>query len=421
MQLSPLQSRLAASFLATFLLIVLYLFLFSPHFALAAELNLRSPIVLDDIDVFSDPKRSVFDPVYEPEFAPFPRSLIGRAPPGVTALVNNVPEPMNVNPGSTQCFVFESSQIFGRWLNPSGLELRGEQTGSQEDSAEVEARDVEDRGVGDETVVKRQSAKEVFISANTCMQPQPNSSASSLLAPQLTLYISTSSDNTCPGPGRPGTSQIAIPFTEGAVIFNTSASSDVYIGISAPNVTSQFTGGYNFQVAASTDAYFFSYDDQPNSDLIWVDSDPSSALLITRNLTNSLDPTVDQQVMSTEPYVMFAQPDSDPSINGLQYSYCGLQNYARIAGTKNGQFTSMVTTSMTRMGPGDLPKQQFYFSGLNASTSYLGILALTGNSTQSGSGVAGGGTLVYRATNFTTKSGRYLPRRPCDSQALTGI
>ncbi|EOO02917.1 putative calcium influx-promoting protein ehs1 protein [Phaeoacremonium minimum UCRPA7] len=220
--------------------------------------------------------------------------------------------------------------------------------------------------------------------------------------PQLTLWVSTSSNNQSPGPSADMDQQDFQEFTEGAVMFNVSASEDLYIGISAPTINPKyFSGIYNFKVAASTDAPYFSYDESSEADLIWVDSDASAALLMTHNLTTSTDEAVDQQVMSTEPYVMFAQNDQDRSISGLRYSYCGLTNYAQIAAVRNGKFASMVTTGMTRRGAGNLPKQQFYFSGLNASTNYAGILARnTATSTTS----VGAGGHVFRATNFTTKS-----------------
>jgi len=53
---------------------------------------------------------------------------------------------------------------------------------------------------------------------------------------------------------------------------------------------------------------------------------------------------------------------------------------------------------------GPYPKQQFYFQGLNRSSSYFGILAMTGNSTASGPGVVGGGGRVWQTMSFTTQS-----------------
>jgi calcium channel MID1 len=425
MQLSPLQSRLAASIVATCLLIAIYVLLFPSHFALAAELDFRlsSGPVLDDAAaaaaLLDDREDSLGggaareerrDATYEPEFAPFDRSIIGRAPAGVTGLVNNVPQQLNLNLGITVCYVFERSAMSARAVDAAPLELRDLTEGAAPQSLMERTGNVLDDTAGTgSTLGRRQSAVQVFISATTCLQPQPNSTESDAQAPQLTLYISTSAQNTCPGPGQSSDSQTSVPFEEGAVVYNTSTSTDLYIGISAANGTADLLGGYNFQVAASTDAPFFSYDDQMNSDrLVWVDSDSSSAFLVTRNLTDGTDASLDQQMMDSLPYVMFAQPEDDSTIAGVRYSYCGLQNYARIAATKNGQSTQMVTTSMTTWGLGNLPKQQFYFSGLNASSTYNGILAVNGNSTQAGSGVVSGGGRVFSATNFTTKAGRYI-------------
>jgi calcium channel MID1 len=408
MQLSPLQSRLAASVIATCLLIAIYVFLFPSHFALAAELDVRIPIgpILDDATELEI--RSGFegaerrDATYEPDFAPFDRSIIGRAPAGVTGLANNVPQQLNLDPGVTACYVFERASMEGQAVDTGSLELRDLDDGEAPRSLTHGG----DRDDADSALRRRQSSLPVYISANTCIQPQPNSTSAGLQAPQLTLYISTSAQNTCPGPGKDPNSQKSLTFTEGAVIYNMTSSTDVYIGISAANSTAGLDGGYNFQVAASNDALFFEYNDQLNSDqLVWVDSDSSSSLLISRNLTDSTDPAVQAQFMNSQPYVMFAQPENDPSIAGVRYSYCGLGNYARIAATKNGQFTQTVSTSITTWGTGGLPKQQFYFDGLNASSTYNGILAINGNSTASGSGVVNGGGTVYRATNFTTKAG----------------
>ncbi|KAJ9142542.1 Stretch-activated Ca-permeable channel [Coniochaeta hoffmannii] len=409
MKLSPLQSRLAASLLGSVLLLFIYFSLFSPQFALADErLEQTLPILLDDIDIpLALEDETARDPEYQPDFAAFDRSIIGRAPAGVTGLANNVPMPMNVEAGTTQLFAFEKGSIFEN--EERTLELRGEDGGG---SHAVIPRADEERSTGEEEVEdrrieKRQSSKMIFISANTCTQPNPDPDKTSMDPPQLTMFVSTNPKNQSPGPSADANTQVVVEFVEGAVMYNTTTTGDVFIGIHAPNVSSSLFMGqtYNFEVAASSEAYFHSYNAQQDADLIWVDSDSQGALLITHNLTDSTDEATADQIMRTQPYVMFAQNTQEEwSIKGLKYSYCGLQNNAQIAATRNGKFASMVTTGMTRRGPGNLPKQEFYFSGLNASASYLGILALNGDEGKSGSGVVGGGGHVYRATNFTTKS-----------------
>lgn len=416
MKLSPLQSRLAASVLGSVILLFVYFSLFSPQFALADETRQLLPIIHDDLHIDESlglEDRSRFDPEYEPEFAAFDRSIIGRAPAGVTGLANNVPMSMNVVAGTTQLFAFEKGIIFGR--EESRLELRGEDGGGFHEATprEESGRSIGEQGSEEYHVEKRQSSKMIYISANTCEQPpQSNPDKTTMDPPQLTMFVSTSPKNQSPGPAADPDTQVVIEFVEGAVMYNASTTGDVFLGIHAPNVSSVFTGQtYNFEVAASVDKFFHSYNAQADADLIWVDSDSQGALLITHNLTDSTDEGVSDQIMRSQPYVMFAQNALEEwSISGLKYSYCGLQNNAQIAATKNGKFTSMVTTGMTRRGPGNLPKQQFYFSGLNSSADYLGILALNGDAGKAaGPGVAGGGGLVYRATNFSTKSGTPPP------------
>lgn len=302
-------------------------------------------------------------------------------------------------------YVFEKASIFDE---NSRIELRGEDSALQEEARGLETRNSDDGPLDGRGIDRRQATKTVFLSANTCMQPQARADTTTMDPPQLTMYVSTSSQNTSPGPNADMALQEWFIFSEGAVMVNRSVAEDVYFSISAPNVSmTLFDGGYNFEVAASTDELFHSYDDQLDANLVWVDSDAQAALLMTHNLTDASDPSGDN-LMKQQPYVMFAQNEEDRSINGVRYSYCGLQNYAQIAATKNGKFASMVATSMTRRGLGNQVKQQFYFSGLNSSTSYQGILAGNGKAGVAGNGVAGGGGHVSRATNFATKSGKRL-------------
>lgn len=430
MHLSPLQSRLAASFIASCLLIVLYLTLYSPTFALAAELENAPPIILlDDVDSDLDGSlgpvsdlESPLDPMYEPEFAAFDRSILGRRQVRDTnVLKNNEAFPLNVVQGVTERFVFELSQLSEREPEVKSLELRDEgnsldeqeQVEEEEEKGDVDNLNDEnlDTELGDSNLSsaeqklgkRQQAARQFFISANTCLQPQAfNATKTTQPPPQLTLYISTSTDNVEPGPDADDSTQVSMVFKEGAIMYNFTTTSDVYVGVHAPNVTEIFDGPYNMKISISTDGYYYSYSVDEDADLIWVDSDSQGALLITHNLTDSNDEKEQQKFMETPPYVLFAQDKSDPSINGVKYSFCGLEQYAQIATTKDGKYSNMVQTGMTKRGQGNYPKQQFFFSGLKPSTSYIGILA---NVTNPGSSnVAGSGGHVFKATNFQTKS-----------------
>ncbi|KAK4156473.1 stretch-activated Ca2+-permeable channel component-domain-containing protein [Chaetomidium leptoderma] len=412
MQLSPLQSRLAASLVASCLLMLLYLVLFPPNFALAAELKEALPVILNDLDYpIGLPARSLLDPTYEPEFSPFDRSIIGRAPAGVTSLINNEATPMNVDEGTTQRFVFVLPGVSTRGTEEGLLESRSDHIVAREQNAGAGAGAAEHEVAGEEeeqTLAKRQKSRTVYISANTCEQPQPiDPSKTTMDPPQLTLFVSTTAANQAPGPLADQGTQFMVVFNEGAAMFNFTTDKDVYIGVHAPNVSEVFSGTYNFRVAASVDSFYHNYNEQDDADLIWVDSDSQGALLITHNLTDNADPNVVAGIMNTQPYVLFAHNKHDRAINGLRYSFCGLQNYAQIAAIRDGRQTDLVRTGMTTRGLGNLPKQQFFFTGLNSSAEYIGILA-----TNSGNGgtlgqrqIAGTrGTKVFKATNFSTKS-----------------
>ncbi|KAL2197595.1 stretch-activated Ca-permeable channel [Corynascus similis CBS 632.67] len=412
MHLSPLQSRLVASLAASCLLILLYLILFPPDFALAAELSEAPPVVTDDFDLSIDSaKLNPRDSMYEPEFSAFDKSITGRAPEGITQLTNDEPMPMNLEPGSTQIFVFAPPSRSSGEENDRRHELRGEHNTSKVGDAGAGAGAAEgskSRQENERNLEKRQGSQTVYISANTCQRPQAvEPSKTTKDPPQLTLFVSTTAANQAPGPLADEGSQEVIVFKEGAVMYSFDTNGEVYLGVYAPDVSESFSGPYNVRIAVSTDSYYYSYDDGDDNDLIWVDSDSQKALLITHNLTDSADPNEEAEVMNTQPYVLFAHNKKDRAINGLKYSYCGLYNYAQIAATKDERSTDLVRTGMTKRGPGNLPKQQFFFTGLNSSAEYFGILARDGR--------AGGhlgkrqaasqrGTLVLKATNFSTKS-----------------
>lgn len=131
----------------------------------------------------------------------------------------------------------------------------------------------------------------------------------------------------------------------------------------------------------------------------------NSALLITNNLTQSSPGSTNyQQWMNiTPPYTIFANNINDSSISGLEKSYCALNQLAQLR-----QGNQAINTSMTSRGLGNKPKEQFYVTYLNSSSTYYGILGMNGNSTNSGNGVIGGGGKVWRAMNFTTKTGKHF-------------
>ncbi|KAI0430819.1 stretch-activated Ca2+-permeable channel component-domain-containing protein [Xylaria sp. FL1042] len=404
MQLSPLQSRLAASLIASFLVIVLYLSLFAPQFAFAADL----PNTLAQDDPFYDIEDTtellnVRAPSYEPDFPLFDRSIIGRASDGASPLEANKPTKSNLDPGNTIAYVFEAASVSGRSAHEpdTPYELRRSLNGTE--------RPTEGEGDGDDELssdlgpVRRETpSKTLYISVNTCNQPgRISPDQTTMDPPQLTLFVSTSTANTSPGPGKDEATQKAIVFDEGAVIYNTSLDGDVYFSISAPQVSEKYfttTLPYNYEVALSLDGYYYSYDNEAQPNLYWVDSDASSSLLTTRNLTSSSD-----EVISTLPYLVFVQNTENLGINGIRKSYCGLSSWAQIRPLQDGG--SQATMGLRQGGENNLTTQEFYISGLNASTSYSGIVALNTSLSleKRQDGSSGGGVIVYNAVNFSTK------------------
>lgn len=416
MQLSLLQSRLAASLVASCLLILLYLVLFQPNFALAAELREALPVVFDDLDFSPGPApRSPPDPTYEAEFWPFDKSVIGRQEADIIVLTNDEPKPMNVQQGESQHFVFELPAVSSRETEEDRLELRSDHNASWDRSAGAGAAGHEVAGEQEEQkLATRQASRRVYISANTCLQPHAEDPSETTADPsQLILFVSTTATNQRPGPSGDNETQTRKEFKEGAVVLDITTDKEVYIGVHAPDESGDFSGIYNFRIAASIDSYYYNYSEEDDKKPILVDTDSQGALLRTHDLTNSVDPVVEQKVMSTKPYALFAHNTNDRAINGVKHSYCGLYNYAQIAATKSGRQTNTVITSMTKMGgkegKGNFPKQQFFFSGLNSSESYITILAsdgMDGNEMGKRQTAAERGPQVFPAMNFTTKSGK---------------
>ncbi|ODA77376.1 hypothetical protein RJ55_07004 [Drechmeria coniospora] len=382
MQLSPLQSRLAASLAASLFILALYLLLFSPHVAFAAELPALDPyhslITADELgDILPGAH-------YDAELDLFDRSITGQVPDGVFVLELNKPRALNLSPGTTACYLVQKNT-----LSSMGA------SGSTNKSEEAHGDGVH-----------------LYLSANTCLQPSSSDTTSKpTLAPQLMLFISNSSLAGCPKDSskapKEGEGKI---FVEGAVMYGVNATGEVYIGITAPNVSADFRGVYNFEVAASLDGYFHRFEKQTTSELLWMDSDSTSALLVTRNLTENIDDV--QRILSQEPpYELFVTNKNSNATDGLKHSVCGLKHTAQIVADyrSNSKLSGSVRTALTLRGPGGFPKQQFYFVALNASSTYDGILVKKANATakekRQNGGVSGVGSVIFKATEFHTVSG----------------
>lgn len=338
---------------------------------------------------------------YEPSFGLFDKGIVGRAQSGVTALRNNVPESLNLSPGQTACYVVEKETIFG-----------------DDGPSRRQADTTKDDSDSDSDSEKVQNTRKVYLSANTCLQPRSTQGDKPTAQPgQLTITISDSEDGGCARSLSDVPEEQRKQFEEGAVMFQANASRDLYVGIMAPDVdNSSFASVYNFELAASLDTYYHTYSEGNSSELLWMDSDSSAVLLVTRDLTS--DPSQFQQVMKAEPpYALYAENEARNYTGGLRASVCGLKNNAQILanGKGDGMLNQLCRTGMTTRGPGGLPKQQFYFDGLNATSKYTGILykppSTSGKRDENSSG--GGGT-IFPSVSFQTVQGKSSGRASSD-------
>jgi calcium channel MID1 len=424
-KLSPLQSRFAGSLVATLLLVLIYLSITNPQFAYAAT----------GAEAFGHPRP---DPLgrhigehrieggvvgwkggiradgHDPEFEGLDQGIRGRAPSGVTALTNNDPKQLNITPGEIQYWVVENSTITG----PNSTPLRPLPLGGVARRKRRDGFDLEDESGPEfdedldavEDLRIRQAGpggtRMLYITLNTCIQPSPNDSSNTQAPPSLELYISTSQNNQRPGPNSTANGQQKVNADGGYASYTMNATGDTYIGVFAPPAPS-YQDIYNYEIAVSIDAQYHSYKDTDN--LLLVDSDSNSTLLVTNNLTppktQPSDPIYQAWINLSPPYVIFAHNQNDPLIRGLQRSSCGLWKYAQIAAARDADAVSM---SMTTRVLGDQPKQQFHIGGLNKSSPYYIFLGMRGNSTKEGQGVVGGGGTIWKSKKIVTKSGEFL-------------
>ncbi|KAF1997166.1 hypothetical protein P154DRAFT_524975 [Amniculicola lignicola CBS 123094] len=467
-RLTPLQSRLLASATATAILVVIWISFQPVRFVYAGEIPQRAPSPSDPetplngwippssplVDLPDsgellqrrEEQRHVeergsgegsLDAAYVPDFAYFDRSVIGRAADGVDALTNNVATGLDTNPGTTKNFVLEKTQIDQKkqpqrrraWRDPlreksvedesasdieEGNEEEEEEEEEEEDHLDTEEHEREEGDTerpGELKIRKRQNdGKRVFISVTTCRQPNPKGGMlQTNPAPQLTLYISTSTQNQKPGPNsQENLVTPPIPFVNGSAQFNISTRSDVFLGVGAPNLTQGWEGNWHFQIVGSIDGYYHTYAGD-NPFLKLVDTDSESTLFITDVLHNrTSDPGKDQEIHNQmmamqSQYTMYAfAEDTGGRMQGLERSFCGLQEQFR------NQSTIIVNSTMTDRLEG-LPRGQLHVQGLTADTKYYGFLVLNGNGTTSsinvpGAGDVRGGGKVYKQFNWKTKA-----------------
>jgi calcium channel MID1 len=408
-KLSLLQSRLAASLIASLMLLMLYLAFSSHNFAYAANVDSIRPedhnherllgldlrrADIEDLEIRDDG-------LYRAGFLGYDEGITGRAPvsDSPTQLENNIPRADNLAQGQTNFYIFPSTALGRRVRNSEDEGLDD----VLKDNEEADPVDFEPR------LQQRASSRNVYISVNVCSQPKPAQSTTTAPPPQLRLFISQSDSNTKPGPGSTG-DQTTLDLVKGAVMKAISASGNTYLGLYGVNNTA-YEDMWSTEIAVSTDDYYHTYMSSQGPNLNLVDSDSNAALLITGSVPNPSGMTDEELVNSAPPYVVFASNNNNSSIQGLQNSYCGLQQNADIKPLDTGKSPGNVQASLTTR-TNDEVRQQFYISDISNGTTYNVILAAYGGgnstSTTRRAGVVRGGGTVWPMTTFTTLSGKSI-------------
>jgi calcium channel MID1 len=420
-KLSPLQSRVAASFGASICLLLLYLAFASPHFAYATDVVSTLPedhnhdrlLAGPFLDVELESNLELGELSYSPDFLGVDRGIIGRAPTSnePIPLINNVRQADNVPMGSVVSYVFTNSSV---WGNKSTAPLTPAMIRRQllvEKHAVQKGADEKMGTSTDKELKKRQNSassnRTVYITVTACDQPAPiDPNGGFSPPPQLEIYVSVSEDNKAPGPNK--SPQTTTELDRGFGMVEVNATSNVYIGVYGKNATA-YQGVWNAEIAVSIDAPYHYYHD--NENMAFVDSDSSSAYL------SADDPSVyngdlsddDNLARASKPYVLFASSTTPSTIYGLQNSACGLATKAQFMpdGIRPGQVVSNVQTWLTRKRDGLVPEQRFSISGLAPGTTYDAILAIPRD--PNNSGTVGGGGQVFKRQMFSTLSGNDSP------------
>jgi calcium channel MID1 len=424
-RLTPLQSRLLASVIATVLLVGVWLSFRPANFVYAAEIAsapqdaghalFGQAIPLEEEHggdlAGREAESSDTRGGYLGDFAYFDESLVGRADEPVGELVLDQMSETDLTPRNTKNFVVMKAQFSVKRGEDGDDELesvdqRGGNNASKRrtdaDSAHLEEDEGEEQMVG---IQKRQSQKTLYFSVTTCRQPMPMMHTTDDPL-QLTLYISNDTRNQKPGPkSKDHLATPPISLVDGYAKFALNSTSDVYLGIDAPGLEKDWNGSYHFQIAASTVDFYHKVDNE-HSFAYKVDTDSGAALFITHNFTDNSASVEKWKTVQGEniPFRMYAFENATWGARGLTRSLCGLQN-----AFQSGNSSININTTMIAQYGEPLPKAQFHVQGLKANTTYTGMVAIAGNMPLDGLDfgemkVPKGGQ-VWTQFNWTTKDG----------------
>lgn len=158
-KLSPLQSRLAASLIASIMLLMLYFTFSSPHFAYAADVDSIRPEDHNHEPILETPfleEELELEVTYMPEFLGVDRGIVGRQANAddPTPMMNNVVAKTNVEQGKLLSYVFTNTSLLGDKSPetpglPSPIRVAVRDLVKEEEEEEEEAEEVVDQDVGD--------------------------------------------------------------------------------------------------------------------------------------------------------------------------------------------------------------------------------------------------------------------------------
>lgn len=158
----------------------------------------------------------------------------------------------------------------------------------------------------------------------------------------------------------------------------------LYIAVRAPENTDK-SSKWSYEIGVSQNDLVFQWDDRSWASL--VDTDDSSALIVTGNLTDTSG-NYSEYNASTSRYSLFIySEDYKNYFNQLNSSWCAIRNGPALLNSEN--FASSFTSRSGGL------QQQFYVGNLNSSTKYLAYLVSDFNGQRFGGA-------VYRAFEFET-------------------
>lgn len=145
---------------------------------------------------------------------------------------------------------------------------------------------------------------------------------------------------------------------------NKTSDSILYIAVRAPQNTN-ITAQWSYQIGVSQNDLVFQWDDRSWAQV--VDTDQSSALVVTGNLTGNADQNWNEVNATKSRYSLYVYSyDYKDHFSSLNESWCAVRNGPALMSTKD--FDSSYTVRNGGF------QQQFYVTGLNESTKYIAYL-----------------------------------------------